>query len=419
MSARRTGRRLRFGWIGFAVAGAAWPQTLPLTPPFQVNEVVQGEQLVPQTAIAPDRSFVVVWQTRASPLEPAVVGRRFDSAGAPIGGEFAVSAPDATPPVDVEMDAEGEFVVLWGTSYSGPGGGSPSEAFVRRFGADAAPLAEPFQVNSQPATEYLHSVGVAMESEGTFAVVWNDEGQRAQRFDADGMPIGANFDFEGEFYEMAGLPGGGFVAVWSGWSDPPETNFLAAQRYDGLGAPVGEPILVVEQPLADFFQGHRVAADPAGGFVVAWATYGKEAWGLHARCFRADGTALGPPIAIEPATPGRRYEPDVAISPDDTFVASWRLEQAGVPGASLWARRFATDGTALGPRFRIDAEEDGNPRHARVAARGDRLLLAWTSQSSAGTDQEESSVQARLWLLPFFVDGFESGDLGRWTSSQP
>jgi hypothetical protein len=68
----------------FDAAGA------PVGSDFSVNTYTTGFQDSPKIARASDGSFVLVWQDTG---QDAVVGRRYDPTGSPLGGEFVVSAP--------------------------------------------------------------------------------------------------------------------------------------------------------------------------------------------------------------------------------------------------------------------------------------------------------------------------------------
>ena len=66
-----------------------------------------------------DGDFVVVWEAeRQLPdgsIDWDVYGRRYDSAGQPLGGEFVINTDRTNDQADpaVAMDAAGNFVIAW------------------------------------------------------------------------------------------------------------------------------------------------------------------------------------------------------------------------------------------------------------------------------------------------------------------
>src|SRR5690606_12055843 len=101
-------------------------------------------QTEPSVAVAADGSFVVVWQSLAGAASSEIVAQRFDTAGAPAGGEIPVNQTTAgaqTAPA-VAVAPGGSFVVVWESSD-----GSGTGVCARRFDATGAAQGDEFQVN--------------------------------------------------------------------------------------------------------------------------------------------------------------------------------------------------------------------------------------------------------------------------------
>ena len=104
----------------------------------------------PSVACGDAGDFVVVWNDYAYPLAtaPGILGRRFDSAGAPEGTEFQVNTYTSGyfRQPKVATDGDRDFVVVW---TAGPGiDGSGSGVFGQRFASNGDFLGTEFQVNS-------------------------------------------------------------------------------------------------------------------------------------------------------------------------------------------------------------------------------------------------------------------------------
>ncbi len=166
---------------------------------FQVATRTAGTQVYPSVAAIADGEFVVVWQgagTQLSYLE--IFGQRYDSSGAPSGGEFLVNAStgdinDKFNP-DVTSSGDGDFTVVW-ESYADDG--DLLGVFGRQWSSLGTPLAAEFQVNTY-TTGFQFGARVSISNAGRFVVAWHSTGQDgdayglfAQRFapaDRDALP---------------------------------------------------------------------------------------------------------------------------------------------------------------------------------------------------------------------------------------
>jgi hypothetical protein len=151
----------------YSAAGA------PLAPEFQVNEQTGGSTGHPNVAMTPS-GFVVTWQHLVSG-DANVKARLFDSAGAPVTGEFRVNAITTGYQwfADAGMDANGNFVVVWQDQAGHDG--SQDGVFARRYDASGSPLGGEFRVNSA-TTGLQRKPAIAMQPNGDFVVSWTDYG---------------------------------------------------------------------------------------------------------------------------------------------------------------------------------------------------------------------------------------------------
>ncbi len=163
---------------------------------FQINAYTSGIQTLAALAAAPDGGFVVVWQSTHDSDSVGIFGRRFDSVGAPVTGEFQVNAYTVGFQVEADIAGKGDdFVVTW---QSAGQDGDDDGIFARRLGL-SGPVGAEFQVHSYTAFGQ-RSPSVSMDEAGGFVVAWrsfaqdgNADGVFAQRFllaaldvDADG-----------------------------------------------------------------------------------------------------------------------------------------------------------------------------------------------------------------------------------------
>ncbi len=250
---------------------------------FGVNAYTTGVQGDPDVAASADGSFVVVWDSYGQDgSDYAVVARRFDSGGSPLGNDTVVNIFTTADQDDAAVAwlSNGEFVVLW-ESYEQDG--SQDTVIGRRLDSVGQPVGTEFTVNTY-TTYGQDDPAVAALGGGGFAVVWESAEHAAgypaivgRRFDETATPLDGEFvvGFSTTGYapldpDIALEPGGGFLVAWEG--EDGDGNGIEARRYDADGQPNGSAFVVnstttYDQGLND--HGH-LAANAVGDFVVVW-----------------------------------------------------------------------------------------------------------------------------------------------------
>jgi len=151
-------------------------------------------------------------------------------------------------------------------------------------------------------------------------------------------------------------------------------------------------------------------------FVVVWASRGSpesdsEYTSVQARRFLADGTPLGLEFQVNTLTVGFQDQPDISMTDAGDFIIVWASsESAGTDsdGASIQARRYAADGTALSDEIQINTYTTDDQYYPVVALGEDgRAIVVWSSWGSSAGDQDRTSVQAQLLAPDGSLDGSE------------
>jgi hypothetical protein len=344
------------------------PTGVPLTGDFRVNAFGAGRQTVPSVAAQPGGGFVVVWESYAQDGSSyGIIGRRFDSRGNPLTGDFLVNAftPGAQNAPKITSDAAGNFVVVW---HSNGQDGSATGVFGRRFNAAAAPVSGDFQVNVYTSNHQQYPV-VSAIADGRFTVAWesgnnvggptqdgNNYGSYARRYDAAGNPLSGDLQTNVYTVDHQRTPtvttfgNGSFLAAWNSQDQltPFPNRDIFARQFNAAGSP-GPEFLVNQFTTADQFQAHA-DADEVGNIVVAWDSINQDGSlnGVYAR--RYGGLVpfgLTVDANANPSANGNRvFESGelVVVQP------SWR----NVNGATLFFDGFASGFTGpVGPAYTI------------------------------------------------------------------
>ena len=384
------GLALSVPWMG------ALAQPGPSDRGFVVNAAKAGDQVKPAVAVAPDGSFVVVWESY--PASSRLVVRRFDVSADPITGEIAVLEPGVPAAVPaLAMDGTGAFVASWKD-----GGG----VFAQRFDSSANPQGV-IRVADWDGYGYLFH-DVAMNGGGDFVVVWSDyDGQVFSQFYA-GSGVGY-WDYSTRASSMAdeaqlvhdsnqggGSPAvvmtdrnGGHVVAWTRnfrESGPPRIH---AQRFDREGQRVGATFEVSTDRVA-YKNQLDAASAPDGSFVMVWHADSQDGdrAGIFGQRFDDVGKRVGIEFQVNTRTEGNQSQPAVAVGPDGAFFVSWT--SAGQDGSreGVFGQRYHRTGTPDGPEFRISAGGQGSQQWPSVAMSARGVVAVWQSDGQTGMGRD-------------------------------
>ena len=269
---------------GYGVFGQRYASTgIPLGAEFRVNTFTTGDQRHPFVNAAPSGDFLVVWHSNGQDGSLyGIFGQRYSSSGAPLGPEFRANTytTQAQGFPTAASDSSGNFVVTW-RSFNQPPDSFSYGVFGQRYDSSGAPLGGEFPINTH-TTSGQGRPSVAADPSGNFIVVWSSyqqdgvpgSGVYGQRYAASGAPLGAEFRVNTYTTNLqygasvAADAAGNFVVAWMSVQDGSAYG-VYGQRYTASGAPTGPEFRV--NTFTTGFQGYpSVASDPAGDFVVVW-----------------------------------------------------------------------------------------------------------------------------------------------------
>jgi hypothetical protein len=216
---------------------------------FQVNTFTNDYQRNASVAVAPNGQFAVAWTSNGQDGDGyGLFAQRFAADGSRLGAEFQVNTSTLGSQgyrSSVAPAASGGFVFAWAAR---PQDGDDFGIAGRRFDGAGAPLGGEFQVNTY-TTNYQGWPRVASDAAGDFTVVWDSRfqdgsvrGVFGQRFDASGARRGGEFRVNSftsgdqNYASIADDGAGNFIVAWSsrGQDAPNQSVSAQAQRYGGL-----------------------------------------------------------------------------------------------------------------------------------------------------------------------------------------
>jgi len=333
---------------------------------FRVNTTTSGDQKAPAVAMDADGDFVVVW---GAANDAGIFGQRYDKTGQRVGGEFRVSNTVLTgvqrDPA-VAMDDDGDFVVVW-MDYGRDG--NDYGIYAQRFDNLGQALGTDFLVNTNTAGRQ-DEPAIAMDPNGNFVIAWTNRDNAAdgngssiwgQRYFNTGAANGGNvransFTFGQQQHTGVAMNAGGeYIIVWQ---DPsggdPSWAALEGKRYTATGDVPG----AADYLLYNFNEGTGIQQTP----VVGLSDAGLAAY-VYASEVNGDGVGNdfdifssrgGPRVQVNTYTAGVQQAPALAMMPDGTYVVVW--DSFGQDGSQtgVYGRMLGPDGQPLTPEFQIN-----------------------------------------------------------------
>ncbi|MFT3925248.1 MAG: metallophosphoesterase [Myxococcales bacterium] len=262
-----------------------------------------GVKVDPRIAAAPNGDFVTVWRDDSDGNGAGQIhARGFDKDGNPRFGEITVNsvAGGEQRKPDVAMDDNGNFVVVWEDDQDGNGS---YQILARGFNANGTQKFADKTVNTvDDGQQYEPAIG--MDSAGNFVVAWEDDQ-----------------DANGSFQILAR----GFTATGAQrFADFTVNTVAAGQQFNPA-----------------------VALDNSGDFVVGWEDDqdNNNLFQIFARGFTATGAQRFAQLQVNTNAGGNHAKPQVAMDANGAFAVVWEDDQDNNGYYQIYARGFTLTGT--------------------------------------------------------------------------
>ena len=347
----------------------------PMAPDLRVSEALQFDQFWVQCARGGPRvSFT--WSQGQD-----VIGRVFDASLQPVTGDFTVNTNLSFGNQDepaIAVNGQGRTLIAWSDREAFDG--EMMGVFARLYGADGAPLGPEFQVNVWGQTSQWRPLITTTPQDG-FVVAWSgdwDGDAYFRVFDANGQPTTGDvrvnvYEWDAQVDPVCAVSPAGIVFV----------AFVDYASHGGFGNGLnvwgrtfdlaGTPQQGFEFPLTSWASDGdqrepRLVGNPAGHFVVAWedAQHDGGGYGVFARRFAPDGTPLGPEFQASATVPGDQRGIALAVDGAGAWTLAYEDRSLGAP--RVLARRFGPDAVPLGPEIQVNSEPASGTVRVTAAA---------------------------------------------------
>ena len=162
--------------------------------------------------------------------------------------------------------------------------------------------------------------------------------------------------------------------------------------------PLEDPVRV-NQTLTDNQVDPAVARSADGSFVVVWIDDSTPASSVVLRRFAADGSPLGPETPVFQPVSGWSASPSVAVDTSGNALVAWSAYDDSALLYRVYGRTFDPDGVPLNSPFLVSASTTDSQSSATVTATAaGTFVVAWDTDYSTG-------VPPAAWARPFDASG--------------
>ena len=375
-----------------------------------VNSTYPYDQNESDVVQLPSGGFAAFWSNSGPHI---VRGQYFDASGSKVGAEFNIGSTD--PAVHSSLIGVVPlglgYVLCWDESNPIT---SQEQIKVQNFASNGGVIGIETVIDL-PTWSSLQDAEIATLASGGFVVTWNERASdntsslKAQICDGAGNKVGSVIPIDDSHpseLAVAGLSGGGFIVAWVDRSDDETHNIVKAQRFDANGVEIGAEF----QPSSDgsdFPQEPTIAALASGGFVLIWtegATEQDPNGGLRARIYDGDGNPVTSDFDIYPSIISSQSDASATELADGTFLVTWTdwrtawVEDDPVFGA-IRGQILDSNGNKIGNDFLINTTTMGDQRESSVSSlAGGGFVVSWTDTNQFNSpDQDGTQVRAQVF----------------------
>jgi len=292
----------------------------------------------------------------------------------------------------VAMQDNGDFFVV----FQGSGRGDVNGVWGRLYNTDGSAQGNAFLINETTAG-FQHHASVAALSDGSWAVVWQGRGAGdrhgifARKFDADGnavtgeMMVNETAGGVQERPQVVSSGEGGFTVAWSGFG-PRDLAGIFFRIFDGAGTAQSGEIRANSTVVSR--QDFPSLAKAGDDLILSWSSFAQDSsgWGVVARRFSADGTALTGEMLVNDTLLRDQLFSDVTGQQDGSFVVSFSSQRSIASQFDFFAQMFDAGNDRVGDNFLLHERVllDQAPGQLTAMSNG-TYLATWMSELGDGS----------------------------------
>lgn len=354
----------RMGWNGDVFAQSYLNDGTAVADNLKVNDDAGSEnQQWPSLAVDGNGNMIFAWVDDRD-FNSTIYAQRFSASGTALGDNFKVVDDSLgnlyTIEPSVAASQNSEFIITWADLRNG----YCFEIYAQRFSADGIPQGNNFQVSNSGAC-MKYSPVVAYKENGNFIIVWND---------AD----------EGGYHKPIVSPN--LPEDLSNKNKGTEPD-VYAQLYLNDGTPFGGNFMVNEEPGFTYQEYPSVAVDANGNFIIAWQDDRNDFINIYLQRFLNDGTPSGNNFPAEDYLfLYDQFSPSVSMDGAGNYTVAWQDLRNG--NFDIFCRQFNNNGTPLESSFQVNTDTSATYQFSScVSVQNDgKFVVTWTDCINGSKD---------------------------------
>lgn len=230
--------------------------------------------------------------------------------------------------------------------------------------AQLARAGDEFRINTYTSGNQFSSQ-VAGLPDGGFVVVWTSDQQDgdaggifAKRFDVSGQAVSSEIAVNSTTVgsqvapKVAVSPNDAFLVVWATFADTEVAPSVEARLFDDEAAPTADQFTVSDSSFPDVFSPNATAND-AGQFVVVWGFNAGGQYLIRGQLLDSDAQFIRGPFGVSDGSTDRDHlYPAIAAGPDSSFMVVWYADF----GSAVGGRTFGAPDEPSSSERRIDSD---------------------------------------------------------------
>jgi len=143
----------------------------------------------------------------------------------------------------------------------------------------------------------------------------------------------------------------------------------------------------VNENETNFTRSPSISVDKNGNFIICWVGDSNNKTNIYAQLYSKDGIKLGDNVRVNEFEGDQEpmAHPYISVDVSRSFVVTWI--QVRNDSTNIFAQRFSSDGTKLGPNFIVN-EHKGNVNAPTIDADSKgNFVIAWTDWSNINAEK--------------------------------
>lgn len=350
-----------------------------------VNDDASGaDQKEPCISTSSNGTVVVVWIDGREDIIGDIYFQQYDKFGNVIGENKRVNQDEFEhfhycP--DVSSASDGTFVVVWTDNRD-----SDFNLYFQLYDQSGNPRSNNMKVIDDDYVGYLSNPQVAMNSCGTFLILWEDQRTEEntiffQRHDNTGKSLGVKQTIDIPSYNsnsgQLSLSGSFDASFVFSWTDERNGNSdIYFQRFDSLGKKIGENVMANDDGEAIFQCNSKICHRADGSFIIFWEDHRFDIPEVYFQQYNKLGFPIGSNRELHTDGYYASLPFCVTLASDTSSLFCWAGNQNG--NQEIFFQKFGSNGFQYLSRKKVNDDDRGASQYnPKISSSFGSFVIIW------------------------------------------